>query len=366
MPPEALLIAALRGEAPPWPAGGGAALETALLEAAHEHGVSALLASIPAVGQWPGTLQGAFRDFRRDEAVVESLRRESLQRLVDAFGQAEVRFLVIKGAQLAYTHYAQPWLRPRFDTDLLVPVADRERADAVLRGLGYEPAIQVGGSLVSHQLQYERRDRHGCADVVDLHWKVANPHLFAGALTFDELAAAAQPIPLLGDDAYGPSNVHALILACVHRVAHHRNSDLLIWLYDIHVLADSLSVEERVTFLELTRRKHLRSICAAGLDHARLRFGTPDPDGWFDQLRLSDGEIEPTAAFLQQGRRRVDILWSDLRAVGGWSRKMRLLREHLFPPAAYMRARYGHDTPLLVAYADRVVTGVGRWFRAPS
>jgi hypothetical protein len=31
-----------------------------------------------------------------------------------------------------------------------------------------------------------------------------------------------------------------------------------------------------------------------------------------------------------------------------------------------MRARYGHDTPLLVAYADRVVTGVGRWFRAQS
>jgi hypothetical protein len=228
------------------------------------------------------------------------------------------------------------------------------------------PSTQVSGGLIAHQRQYQRRDRYGRTDFVDLHWKITNPHLFAEALTFDELAAAAQSIPQLGEHAHGLSRVHALILACVHRVAHHRNSDLLVWLYDIHMLAGSLDAGERTAFLELAASKRLRSICASGLDIARLKYGTSHPAGWLDRLRPGPDEIEPTAAFLQHGMRRVDILLSDLRAVDGWTRKTRLLREHLFPPAAYMRARYGHDTPLLLAYVGRVMTGVGKWFRAPS
>jgi hypothetical protein len=366
MPPETLLVAALRREEVPWPSDGGAALEAALLEAAREHGVAALLASAPAVRQWPDTLQGALRNVCREEAVIEAVRGQDLLQLLAALAQAGVRCLLMKGAHLAYTQYAQPWMRPRFDTDILVPAGDRERADAALRGLAYAPSTQASGALIAHQRQYQRRDRYGRTDFVDLHWKITNPHLFAGALGFDELAAAAQAIPQLGEHAYGLSRVHALILACVHRVAHHRNSELLVWLYDIHILAGSLNAGERTAFLELAAFKRLRSICASGLDIARLKYGTPHPDGWLDRLRPGPDEVEPTAAFLQHGMRRVDILLSDLRVVDGWTRKTRLLHEHLFPPAAYMRARYGHDIPLLFAYAERVMTGVGKWFRAPS
>jgi hypothetical protein len=288
-------------------------------------------------------------------------------RLVDAFQQAGIRCLLIKGAHLAYTHYAQPWLRPRCDTDLLVAPADRERAGVALRTIGYVPSIQVSGSLVAHQLQYQRRDRFGLTDAIDLHWKITNPHLFADILTFDELATASRTIPQLGESARGPSNVHALILACVHRVAHHQNSDLLIWLYDIHLLVSAMTPEERGEFVALARAKGLRLICASGIDFARRRFGGPRAADWYDQLLSGSGdEVEPTAAFLRQGVRRVDILLSDLRNVSGWTRKARLIREHLFPPAAYVRARYGPHTPIVFAYVDRVATGVGKWFRTPS
>jgi hypothetical protein len=59
-------------------------------------------------------------------------------------------------------------------------------------------------------------------------------------------------------------------------------------------------------------------------------------------------------------------LKSDLRAVRGWTPKIRLLREHLFPAAAFVRSRYGSDTPLLFAYIARILAGVGKWFRAAS
>jgi hypothetical protein len=363
---DELLATILRGDAVAWPLDANAACEAALLEAAQVHGVAALL-SPGAVGGWPDHVQLALRDIRRQEAVREAVRREHLLGLLAAFRQADVHCLLLKGAHLAYTVYERPWLRPRFDTDLLVGPGQQAPADRVLRALGYSPSPQVSGMLVAHQRQYQRRDRFGLADVIDLHWKVANPHVFADALTFDELRAVAQPIALLGDHALGPSNVHALILACVHRVAHHRNSDLLIWLYDIHLLAGAMSAAEREEFAELSTAKGLRSICAAGIDHASRRFGTSYPAGWRDRLEIRNaGEVEPTAAFLQQELRQVDILLSDLRAVGGWAQKLGLLREHLFPPPAYVRAKYGPHTPLFVAYVDRILFGVGKWFRAQS
>lgn len=364
---EPLLVAALRGEAMPWPADADLALESAVVEAATDHHVAALLAPAATINRWPDRLQSALHDVRRLAAATEAIQRRDLIRLLAAFGDVNIGCLLLKGAQLAYTHYSQPWLRSRFDTDLLIRPSDRGRADAVLRGLGYSRSTQVSGTLVAHQLQYQRHDRYGLNDTVDLHWKVTNPHLFADALTFDELMAAARAVPQLGDRALGLSNVHALILACVHRVAHHQNSDRLIWLYDIHLLAGAMTPGERAEFLALARVKRLRSICACGLGRAQSRFGTEYPARWLDHLQTGrDDEIEPTAAFLDQGLRRIDILLSDLRAVGGWMRKIRLLREHLFPPAAFIRARYGSGTSLLFAYVNRILGGVGKWFRAPS
>jgi hypothetical protein len=196
---------------------------------------------------------------------------------------------------------------------------------------------------------------------------VTNPHVFANALTFDELAAAARAVPQLGDGVRCPSNVHALILACVHRVAHHHNSDRLIWLYDIHLLAGAMSPGEIAEFLEMARVKRLRAICASGLALARARFATAHSAGRLDlgQVDRNDAR-EPTAAFLKPDLRRIDVLRSDLRVVGSWTRKMRLLREHLLPPPAYVRARYGDDTPLVFAYVARIFAGVGKWFKAAS
>ena len=55
----------------------------------------------------------------------------------------------MKGAQLAYSHYPQPWLRPRLDTDLLVSPATATAPIDVLRALGY-PAGN----------RFQRRARH--------------------------------------------------------------------------------------------------------------------------------------------------------------------------------------------------------------
>ena len=72
-----------------------------------------------------------------------------------------------------------------------------------------------------YQASYVTRPRNAPVHVVDLHWRIANPQRVRPVLAYEELAAAAEPVPALAPRARGLRRVHALLLACVHRVAHH-------------------------------------------------------------------------------------------------------------------------------------------------
>jgi hypothetical protein len=358
-----LIVAALRHEPAPWPGDADTEFHSSFFDAAADHGVTALLSSAPAVSRWPDSVRSAIRDAARFEIATEEVRRRELADLLSTFAADGVRVLVLKGAHLAYSRYPHAWLRPRLDTDLLVAPGDRDKADCLLRRLKYQPGTGFGGELVTHQFQYRRANRYGLADIVDLHWKISNPHVFADAFSFDELHETSMAIEALGPDARGASPVHALMIACVHRAAHHGNTVCLIWLYDIHLLADALSVDDRARVAGLAAAKRLRSVCARGIADARALFATRVAADWLERLRL-DGRGEPSAAFLNSGRTKADLLVSDLQALG-WPQRARLIQEHLFPPAGYMRRAYGLSSSffLPVAYVDRAVSGIGRWFR---
>ncbi len=361
---ERLIEAALRGEAVRWPASPPPGLDTAVIDSADDHGVAPLLATVPSVASWPPPVRSSFTSAHRFEAACEIARREALVGVLTQFARAGIRSLLLKGAQLAYTHYRRPWLRPRLDTDLLVAPGDRSRANEVLQTMGYRPGTHFGGELVTHQRLLERDTPNAWIDVLDLHWKIANPHVFADALTFEELDRDAVPIAGLGPNARGLSDVHAFVLACIHRVAHHRNSERLIWLYDIHLLARGMGAERRAQAAELATATRLRSVCESGLATALARFPAPVQDGWLAPLEATGaGGREPSAAFLRSGWRPIDTLDSDLRALGGWKAKSTLIREHLFPPVAYIRRAYDVSSPALVslAYVHRIATGAGRW-----
>lgn len=161
-----------------------------------------------------------------------------------------------------------------------------------------------------------------------------------------------------------PSAVDALLLACVHRAAHHHDAADLIWVYDIHVIASRLSAGEWSTFVDLAVDRQVSGLCARGLQLAIDCFRTDIPDGVRD--RLSPGS-EASAIFLRRNLRGIDRLASDLRAVGP-RRATRLLVEHLFPPASYIREKYRVQHPVLMPafYAYRIVAGAAGWLRKPS
>jgi hypothetical protein len=271
--------------------------------------------------------------------------------------------VVVKGAALAYTHYARPDLRARDDSDVLIPAAAQPAADEVLAASGYRRAMHVRGELVNAQAAYTKTLDGVSAHTIDLHWRIANPHLFANVLTFEELRRTAVPLTALGAAAWAPAPPYALFFACVHRVAHHRDADLLVWTYDVHLIASGLSAEEWTVFASLAVDRGMAAICRQGLARAVEVFDTPVPGRVADALDAGAHRPEPSTAFLAQRRAQLATLASDLRTLGSWRDRGRLVREHLLPPAAYMRQTYAPSSraPLAALYAWRAIRGAWRW-----
>ena len=300
----------------------------------------------------------------RDAVVVDTLRARELQTVLDALADAGVRPVLLKGAALAQTHYPRPELRPRSDTDLMIPASARDDVAHVLVAQGYERPVEVDGELAIGQFHFVKHDCHGLRHQLDVHWRVSNVRAFADVLSYEDLARDAMALPALGANAWGPAPAHALLVACVHRVAHHNDAPDLLWLFDVHLLARAFTPAERDSFTRLASERRMRAVCARTLSLAQAAFESLD-DKWIASFSSADAVHEPSAAFVGGGLRQVDILKADLAATPRWRSRLQLLGEHLFPSAMYMRQRYPRWPAALlpIVYVYRMLTGAPRWFR---
>ena len=372
------LCAALRGEAVDLPFSGRCELEAQLRASVAYHGIGPLLSQKLARtdSRWPGALEFlcAARPDKR-EAAIELLRRHELERVLTALAGSGVCVLLLKGAALAYSLYPSPTLRPRMDTDLLVRETQRATAEQILVDLGYSKPNAISGRLVRYQCGYARRDRFGIDHLLDLHWRISNTQLFSRALDFEELWQRSLGVADLGKHARRLGSAHALLHACMHR-AHHMNSpihmgdtppmqgDRLIWLYDIHLLLESMSPEERLDFAGLAADRGMRAVCRDGLLRAGRCFGTQLEEGVLLALQ-NTGTAEPSEACLRSGHMR--YLLNELRALPGWRDRAQFLREHLFPPPRYMLAKYAvaNRAWLPMLYLQRGIHGARKMLQRP-
>ena len=325
----------LRGDLAQWPED-----PRAHLEALQEHAVAPL-----AYARLP---HSSLREIALRAAAAEALRLEDLRALLGAFARHDLRVLIIKGTALAYDVYDAPELRPRADTDLLIDRADVDLARAAFAELGYDARVLSGDPHANRQQAFARTDNFGVEHVYDLHWDIANTPVVRDALRFDELLARSMTLPRIGQAARAPSHVDALLLACIHRVAHHHDSDRLIWLYDIHLLRAAMSATEHEELWRRAAERRVVAICDRSIELAEEWFG----GGWHGRAPSIPPD-EPSAAFLDRTRRRGAVLAADLEALG-WRARMERLRDLALPPRAFMRAAFPRAPraalPLLYLY----------------
>ena len=294
--------------------------------------------------------------------LTDAVRVRELVGVLRALEDGGAMPLVFKGAALAHTHYAEHWQRPRADADVLIASESRERVFAVLRRLGYQQPTFISGDLVMYQAPFDRVDHLGIEHVLDIHWRIANPQVVSQVLTHDELVARSIIVRVEDYAMRVPSPADSLLIACVHRAAHHPDVEQRYWIEDIHLLASGLRRSEWQAFTARAANRSVRTICLQGLTRAEALFQTALPPDV--RTALSTGVPEASALFVRTGVRPVDRLAADLLVLGPVG-AARLMREHLFPPAHYMQAKYGVTSRarLPAYYASRLLSGIRKWWR---
>jgi hypothetical protein len=109
----------------------------------------------------------------------------------------------------------------------------------------------------------------------------------------------------------------------------------------------------------------IAGLCADGLRAARGAFGSQLPadiEAALDEASAG----EPSRIYLDGQVTKSDVLVSDLRSLPTWNARLKLLREHVLPPAAFIHQRYGIRTRMLLPalYLHRLITGASRWVRS--
>jgi len=358
---EEWLSAALRGEPVEWD--GFSLSSAAVLARCDALEISELLhhelARDPHFRGWPTDLRTELARRARESTARHLVRSAEIAEVLEALASNSVRPVVFKGTALSHLVYDSPALRPHADTDIFVLRSDVETVRRVLKECGYAEPPMTDGEHVFCQFQMVKTDRLGIEHVFDVHWKISTQSLFADVITFDEISAESVPIRALGSSARGAGGAHALLLACLHPVMHHRNVDRLIWFYDIHLLVRRLPPADVERFASLAINKGIAGICAHQLTVASECFHTPLPAvvaTW-----SAAATAEPSAIYLRAGRRWHHELWWNVRGLGRWRDRVRLLREVLLPPPRYMLDSYhlGASAVFLlpVLYVHRGVHG---------
>jgi len=340
----------------------------ALIAAASRHRVLLLLGwRLRAAGkleEWPVELVGAFQTAERRAIAVDCIRHAELLAALAELSAAGVRPIVFKGAAVAHSHYPAPHLRARADTDLLVPASELPALEDVLSRMGYVRPAETSGRLVSYQSHYHKINRYGIVHAFDVHWRISNLQELANRLAYDELWHCRVRLDALGPSAVTVDDVHALLLALLHRAGHHPGSRNLLWLYDFHLLASGLGPEQMARLGEIAGARGLTRIAADGLSLASGYFGNAAVASIIDMLQTQEPR-QDDAVVIHGPWTQADVLRLDLGALPDWRARARLMRELLFPPPAYMRARYGVRSNVLLPalYVWRALLGMPKWLR---
>lgn len=359
----------LAGAPPGWTHKGDDRFIAEVVDRADQHGVAPLLyrtlSRRDALGDLPVELGDKLVDRSRRAAASELAVAGELRSLLTMFNDQSVSVLLFKGTSLAYNLYPAPYLRVRCDTDMLFPGRDEaDRAWSLLEERDYRREQTVGGNSISTQYSARRELPGGASLTLDMHWGLSNQLVVARCFDFAELSSRSIGVPTLHSAARTPSNVDALIIACLHRAAHRPDGiqDRAIWLYDIQLLRDALGDDQRHELVTRCRDKQISAVIDDGLRAACCLFGTGDSDSL--QARLSE-DPTPARVSIDQFASRWQREVTQFLALGGPRERLAHVTDHLFPGTAYVLNKYGKRSRwwLPILYARRFGVGIARRLR---
>jgi hypothetical protein len=221
-----------------------------LLRRAEHHGVALLLArNLLAHGRGvPSDVEQSLRSGFEGTVRRNLWFASELVRILQHFGEKEVRAVPYKGPVLAESVYGDLALRSFSDLDFLIAPSDFQRAKQALGELGYEPSVSLAPSAERMGLRtgYELAfDSAAGKNLVELQWGLL-PHFYAVDLRADDLLARSGRTVLGGREVPSLSPEDLVLVLCLHAAKHLWMR--LIWICDIAETIRSQAVDCAVVF----------------------------------------------------------------------------------------------------------------------
>jgi hypothetical protein len=338
-------------------------------ERALYHGVSALLATLSAVmATLPSQIQDAVRQQAISETMWDLRHRQILAPLLNDFAKADIVAVLLKGTALAYSHYPSSSLRPRGDTDMLVPASEMANVFGILKAHGFSRDLGSFDGMptsIIRQEAWSYTAPDGSKHAVDLHWEVMHPWAVSHLFDSDTVRRKAQPLERLSPSARMMCNIDAVYHACIHRAVHiktpyyiedqaFRGGDRLIWLYDLHLMLPKLTTADWADLLSLCGSHDTADLCLDAFTKTNQLLGTHVPSDVLDGLRAARQNGAPKQFLVDSGG--VQSLFSDLRAIPTLKARLQYMLHVLFPPKAFLIAKYPDmaSKPVVLMYLRRI------------
>jgi hypothetical protein len=266
---------------------------------------------------------------------------QQLGQLLALFERDRIPVVLLKGAALAHTVYADPGLRPMADLDVLVPYAAFPRARAILIEQNYAPILESGDGFdwhFAHAQGFEGRGRQ--PRLVELHW-----HLFG-------LPYYRERVPIewfwsrtmsarLGERTVRVFSPEAQVLHLAAHLALQHQQRPLVWTFDLAlVLSHWRDQIQWQSLIDSARAFELSEVLRSALADVEQVWGATIPDHAWKLLgaHVSLHERLLSAAVTADRVEARDV-WDGL-LMPGWKGKLGYFRQVLFPGVEYMRTRY--------------------------
>lgn len=231
--------------------------------------------------------------FRKAHAKRNQEIADQLGEILAACAPKNIAVLVLKGALLAPTVYAEPALRPMNDIDLLFRADDIGRAEAVLESLGYAGKHKdpdQGPGVVKHLSTYRREGNNGATPNPYLSTdadRMVEPHISLEEAWFGlkvditpGVWDRAVPITLNNQPAFRLSTTDLLLHLAVHAAFHViMGSSVFLQLYDVGQVLNAWPNEIKwPEVLHQTRQIEAQPFVYAGFYWAKSLYNAPIPE----------------------------------------------------------------------------------------
>jgi hypothetical protein len=344
-----------------------------LLETARQARISPLLHLVLHNREWvPDPVRRSLRLDLMNVARQNLIALDRLAVVLQAFNDAEIPHILLKGTALVVTLYKNEGLRPMCDVDVLLHHEDVPRACEILRQLGYNDQNYNLEERPGVNLSYENElifiPDDADSTPIEVHWGFFNALHYARTIQQDwlwetALPAQANTIPSL---VLGPEA--SLLHLCGHLLLHHsgalNNSDLL-WLHDIALLLVRCQADIKWDIL-LSHAVNWNLITPLQIILPKMvrDWKAPVPENVMRQL----SGFKPTANEKRVVRWLTSTdkqhtgwnVWMNARALPTFPQRVKYIMTQLFPSVHYMRERYGMFHPLLLPfyYIYRLLRGI--------